>query len=108
MAQYQGRASTYATTTVLDAKSAVSYTAFGGRSRSGANRVQGCLHIKSNAGANKPAFLLMDAIADDATITTYGIWVDSTGDVRIVDAGAAGPDTVTNQDGDGAVVGGQS
>lgn len=68
---------------------------------------QGILHVtaqssKGTGTANKPSLVALDAVADNGTITTYWLWVDSTGDLRIANA------IPTNQDGDGAVVGGQS
>lgn len=81
-----------------------------GTSRIGApgRQAQGVLHVcgptdRSGTGvANKPGILALDAVDDSNVVTTFYIWVDHTGDLRI---GSTFP---TNQDGDGAVVGGQS
>jgi len=59
----------------------------------------GCL---AKAAADKPGLLRMDAVSDAGAITTYYLWVDSTGDLRI-NSGIP-----TDQDSDGTVVGTQS
>ena len=64
---------------------------------------QALLHIKTVATPEKPSILALDAVADSTGVrTTYYLWVDSTGDLRIHTS------IPTNQDGDGSVVGGQS
>lgn len=63
---------------------------------------QTILYIQTPALGEMPAILAMDAVTAAGVRTTYYLWVDSTGDLRI---GTALP---TNEDGDGSVVGGQS
>ena len=70
---------------------------------------QGALHVKSGGVANKPSVLLLDAVSDAGVITTYGLWVDDTGDLRIVAVGTSTlAAAIPNQDGSGGVVGSQS
>lgn len=64
---------------------------------------QALLHIKTVATPEKPSILAMDAVADTTGVrTTYYLWVDSTGDLRIHTS------IPTNQDSDGTVVGAMS
>lgn len=73
--------------------------------------LQGALHIRNGGVVNRPSMLVMDSIADDGTKKSWALWVDSTGDVRIIELTTPEQplyDSVTNQDGDGTVVGNQS
>ena len=64
---------------------------------------QAVFHIKTIATPEKPSILALDAVADTTGVrTTYYLWVDSTGDLRIHTS------IPTNQDGDGTVVGAMS
>jgi len=70
---------------------------------------RGSLYVKGVDGANKPSVLMMDSVDDSGVVKTWGIWVDSTGDVRIIEVGnTALSSAITNQDGDGTIVGTQS
>lgn len=70
--------------------------------------IQGVHHVcapTNGAGtgtANKPGILALDAVSDAGVVTTFYLWVDDTGDLRISST------FPTNQDGDGAIVGTQS
>lgn len=73
--------------------------------------LQGVLRIDTGAGINRPSMLVMTSIADDGTKKSWGLWVDSTGDWRIIELTTPNQplyDSVTNQDGDGTIVGTQS
>lgn len=71
--------------------------------------IRGSLRIQANAGANKPAMLFLDSVSDLGVVTTYALWVDSTGDLRIIAANDTAIDSVvTDQDSDGTIVGTQS
>jgi len=64
---------------------------------------QAVFHIKTIGTPDKPSILAMDAVADSSGVrTTYYLWVDTTGDLRIHSA------IPTNQDSDGTVVGAMS
>ena len=64
---------------------------------------QAILHIKTIAVANKPSILAMDMVnASTGARTTYYLWVDSTGDLRIHTS------IPTTEVSDGTVVGAQS
>jgi len=52
--------------------------------------------------ADKPSVLILESVSDAGVVVTNYLWVDDTGDLRIATA------FPTNQNGDGAVVGGQS
>lgn len=77
----------------------------------GQNQAQSCRHIQAVGGADtldKVGLLKLDGVDGSAVKTTYTIWVDSTGDVRILageptDAELLGATTAI-----GAVIGGQS
>ena len=73
-----------------------------GRVAQGVLHVFGPTNVTGTGLANKPGILALDAVSDAGVVTTYYLWVDDTGDLRI---GSTFP---TNQDGDGAVVGSQS
>lgn len=65
--------------------------------------VQGEVHIETTATANKPALLALDAVSpSDGSVTTYYLWVDSAGKLRI---SSAKPTTEVS---DGTIVGSQS
>lgn len=64
---------------------------------------QAVLHVKTVATAEKPSILAMDAVDPTTGVrTTYYLWVDNTGDLRIHTS------IPTNDDSDGTVVGAQS
>lgn len=73
-----------------------------GKTNLGNRRVQGTVHVETVGTADKPGLLALDSVADTGVVTTYYLWVDSTGDLRILNA------VPTDQDADGDVVGGQS
>jgi len=66
------------------------------------NVKQGGIAACAEAEANKPGLLRLDAVNDAGTITSYYLWVDSNGKLRIYNA------IPTDQDSDGTVVGTQS
>jgi hypothetical protein len=63
---------------------------------------QQILHITASPTAEKPGILALDSVDDDGAITTYFLWVDQNGDLRV---GSAIP---TDEDSDGTIVGTQS
>jgi hypothetical protein len=74
-----------------------------GKTNTGSRRVQGQLHVETHEVPDQPSLLVLDAVADTTgAVTSYYLWVDSSGDLRIDDV------KPTDQDGDGAIVGGQS
>jgi len=63
---------------------------------------QAILHVKTIVAPDKPSILALDAVADTTGVrTTYYLWVDTSGNLRI------GSSIPTNQDGEGTVVGQQ-
>lgn len=86
-----------------------------GETRFGTARIpiRGAFYVQSSAKVlsvvGNPAVLLLDSVADDGTVKTWGLWVDSGGKFRIVEIGDADiAAVITNEDGSGTVVGSQS
>ena len=75
-----------------------------GETRLGSDRdgQQGIVFVATNAGADKPSILALDAVGAAGARTTYYLWVDRTGDLRI---SATVP---TDEDANGTIVGTQS
>ncbi len=63
------------------------------------NRKQAEVKIPAKAAADKPGILVLDAVADNATVTPYYYWTDSNGVLR------SHTSVPTNQDSDGSAVG---
>lgn len=72
-----------------------------GQTNLGSLKAQGVAHVQSRGNANEPSILALDA-TDGTTVTTYYLWVDQNGDLRI---GSTFP---TDEDADGTVVGTQT
>jgi len=65
--------------------------------------VHGKFHVETPSKADNPSCIMLDSVNDSGVVTTYFLWVDSNGALRIlVDA------PPTNQDSDGTIVGTQS
>ncbi len=60
--------------------------------------VRAIRHIQAKPVANKPGILCLDAVSDTGVKSTYYLWVDSTGKVRILDRLPA------DQDGQGVII----
>jgi len=85
-----------------------------GETRFGTDRdgIRGALYVQSGAktgAAGNPSCILLDSVDTNGAIKTWALWVDSTGDLRVVEV-AAGTivAAIADEDGSGAVVGGQS
>lgn len=68
----------------------------------GAGNDQCIAHIKTVDVANKPSIMALDAVSDSNVRTTYYLWVDSDGKLRVHTG------IPTDQDSDGTVVGAQA
>lgn len=86
-----------------DAGAADGVTRFGGGfAAKGAIHVEAPRAVGGDGVADKPGTLQLDSVADTGVVTTYYLWVDSAGKLRIANAYPA------NQDADGTVVGTQA
>jgi len=89
---------------VLTWSETYSIDAEGERHDGDGKNTRGMRHIQGKNGVpEKPGILALDACADTTGyLTTYYLWVDTNGKLRIHTA------VPTNQDGDGTVVGAQT